>query len=117
MFKRWSRKLFSSLVACSLVGCGTVQNLRMAEADRPVPYGGVSADLRNCEKSFDPPNLPHGWFPGEMIFAGAFQVAHAGLCLADVPFSAVGDTLTLPWTTAKPASNALAHEPAPSSLR
>jgi len=65
--------LASALLASTLCGCGTMNN--MTKGDRDV-YGGVRQDAQNVNNG-------------------------KTAALIDVPFSAVGDTLTLPFTAVK----------------
>lgn len=80
-------------------GCGTVWNLRQTAARKVVPeeppdapmdriYGGVRADWSEFKRlKYDPesPYLGPGTFLPPLI---------------DLPFSVIGDTLTLPYTLA-----------------
>ena len=68
------RKLLGGVIlAATLCGCGTMDN--MISGDRAV-YGGVRHDFQNVSSG-------------------------KAAALLDVPFSAIGDTVTLPVTAAK----------------
>jgi uncharacterized protein YceK len=67
------------LVLASFLGCGTIDNL---EEERK-PYGGV---VRDCLCTVH----------GNWLFVGPEMPAPMGLI--DIPFSVVGDTVTLPIT-------------------
>lgn len=68
------RKLLGGVIlTLSLCGCGTMSN--MSTGDRGV-YGGVRQDFQNISSG-------------------------KGAAWIDVPFSAVGDTVTLPFTAVK----------------
>ena len=68
-----------TIVLASLLGCGTIHNL---ETERK-PYGGV---VRDCLCTVH----------GNWLFVGPEMPAPIGLI--DIPFSLVGDTVTLPIT-------------------
>ncbi len=73
------RKLFGGMIlAATLCGCGTVDNL--TNGDRQV-YGGVRHDFQNVSSG-------------------------KTAALLDVPFSAIGDTVTLPVTAGKALTTA-----------
>jgi uncharacterized protein YceK len=84
----------AAMVTCTMVGCGTVQNLQSGEC---ASYGGVAADLGVCQNIQEGKIGVEGWVPGEWVFLGAVYCCR----IADIPFSAVADTLSLPWTLAK----------------
>jgi uncharacterized protein YceK len=84
----------------TLSGCGTVTNLN---SNSPIPYGGVEADLDRCKNVWEP-NLPHGWFPGELVLVTVAQAAIFSFNVLDLPASAIGDTLTLPFVGNVPVS-------------
>jgi uncharacterized protein YceK len=84
-------------LAISSGGCGTVRNLQQAVGPKDVPemppdapmkrvYGGVRSDWSELAGWQRDPEAPH---PGTYLSA-----------LIDLPLSAVGDTLTLPYTLA-----------------
>lgn len=85
-------------VAGLLSGCGTVANLAVGARDgwkNARIYGGVRRDVQSAEDW-----LAHSWIPLEKMelqqdLGSAVGVGLVGL---DVPFSAIGDTLTLPIT-------------------
>jgi uncharacterized protein YceK len=79
------------LLVCALMGCGTVTNLNSGQS---VAYGGIAHDLHVCRNIQEGKIGVEGWAPGE----GVLLVACYAIHLADAPLSAVGDTLTLPWT-------------------
>ena len=72
-----------------LTGCGTLLNL--GEKDSP-PYGGVIMDSKIIAKGV--PMGPFAFFPNFDV-PGLWPLA-----LIDLPFSLVGDTVTLPITAA-----------------
>jgi uncharacterized protein YceK len=77
---------------CALPGCGTM----VAWTDRPAPYGGVRLDACGpallAQAAIPALREEHDKFsPGTNALLGACMVA-------DLPFSAVADTLTLPVT-------------------
>jgi uncharacterized protein YceK len=84
----------SSLLVCA--GCGTFWNIDRSGYGFPSGrcahrvYGGVKIDLdlarRNLQDAFDSEGEP------------VSQCAFAAMMLVDVPLSAVGDTITLPFT-------------------
>lgn len=87
-----------TLVVACVTGCGTINNTIVGTPPAPpneyTPplqvYGGVRSDLRDAFGIGVPP---------PQTFSEA--LGHAGgsvLSLADVPFSAIGDTLTLGQT-------------------
>jgi uncharacterized protein YceK len=71
------------------VGCGTVANLAAPGPVGKVPFGGVKRDLERVDQA------THG-----VPEAGSHPAAQAALWRADLPFTAVGDTLTWPYTAA-----------------
>lgn len=73
----------ATATALAISGCGTLSNVKDEEGI--TYYGGVSADI---EKANDTDNRPSS----SVVYA-ARQVA----AIADIPLSAVGDTLTLPY--------------------
>ena len=81
----------TALLGLGLGGCGTIQNLAAELHPNPLagalvpstPYGGVNKDLE--------------YAAGSALGGGPFGVPLAAVSLLDVPFSAVGDTLTLPF--------------------
>jgi uncharacterized protein YceK len=86
--------------AWALAGCGTLRNLQGdGQQKTPQVYGGVAADLKSCQDALDlgPPRI-HGWCPGMFVMYRTVQAVRFCGGLADVPLSAVGDTMTLPWT-------------------
>ncbi len=75
--KRW----LTALVATACCGCGTICNLASSD---PQVYGGPEKDIEIWSER----GMPRGQNVGAFAFLG--------LCLADLPVSLVGDTLTLP---------------------
>jgi uncharacterized protein YceK len=77
--------LLSFAATALLSGCGTAANTLwfIPEEGGMRVYGGVRADWESARQSAADPSRPAGplW-----------------LCIADMPLSAVGDTLTLPFT-------------------
>jgi uncharacterized protein YceK len=87
------------LLACFLAGCGTITNLQCADThdkESPRPgrvFGGVSRDVAWAKRCFDGNPSPDS--------SGASfkdQVKGAYYLTIDLPFSFIGDTLTLPIT-------------------
>jgi uncharacterized protein YceK len=79
----------AAATALAISGCGTLSNIKDEEGMSY--YGGVSTDL---EKAADTDKRP----ANTAVYA-VLQIA----ALADIPLSAVGDTLTLPWVYATKA--------------
>ena len=82
----------SVLLIASMAGCGTIANMKGGYiigprvAGYPMPYGGVTLNahrLMECGHHFtsDPMNSGYGIL----------------VLIADMPLSAIGDTITLPW--------------------
>ncbi|MBN9120822.1 MAG: hypothetical protein J0I06_17010 [Planctomycetes bacterium] len=69
----------------ALVGCGTAANFARESPSHATPYGGVQIAVDRFEA---PPGIP-----GALIYSDSARAA-------DVVFSAVGDTLTLPIAVA-----------------
>src|SRR5579871_4117070 len=93
MFHRAIRLLGLAVFALLGGGCGTVGNLRppgesVAGDPEKRVYGGIRSDLDHVQYNLDS-SKPRMLFP--------LAVA---LGLFDLPFSFVGDTLTLPYTLA-----------------
>lgn len=88
-----------ALLTSLLAGCGTVANLVRPgpEDGGKAPFGGVKEDVSGIEKAAN----------GEFA-ARNDQYPHMALLLiyaADLPFSAIGDVLTWPYTMAFTAVN------------
>lgn len=91
MRKARPQSIILALLLCTSSGCGTMFNLTGHEPwlmgpapTRPiVPFGGVDNDLRWMKRGIS----EDGWEPGPIVAAAI-----------DVPFSFVGDLVTLPWT-------------------
>ena len=90
--------IFTLGLLLGLSGCGTMENLRNNKSvvvyqgvplDLPRPYGGVKKDLEACHDIWEK-LPPTGWILTAPII-------RSGCRLIDVPFSAVGDTVTLPF--------------------
>ncbi len=94
-----------------LAGCGTAANLGgvMArsgpEGRRPnethvpwttIPFGGVAQDL---QYSAQQSALAAKRYAEGSIYLGAEELIWSSAVLVDVPFSLVGDIVTLPWAT------------------
>lgn len=81
---------FTLLVASTgITGCGTLLNL---QEKAPPPYGGVIMESKIIAQGV--PMGPFAFFPNFDV-PGLWPLA-----LIDLPFSFVGDTVTLPMTTA-----------------
>jgi uncharacterized protein YceK len=92
-------------LACAACGCGTIDNIVGAGTPAADPsvnitphnviYGGVKQDAEYAWQQLNPVGI-------SAIFSGPFFFEtglYHGLCaIVDIPFSAVGDTLTLPIT-------------------
>ena len=93
-----------------LCGCGTMANMR--DADDPackdwddiVPrrsvYGGVRIHALQVWVMSVGPIVDGELSPVLGVAAGVAQLPLTFLSLADLPLTALGDTLTLPWTIA-----------------
>lgn len=82
-----TRAIAFGVLACALAGCGTVANLYSLSGNREV-YGGVqhaADDVREMARRDD--GVPCPWLVWPLL-------------AADLSLSAVGDTLTLPFTVA-----------------
>lgn len=79
-----------AILANGMIGCGTVENLRNANASSggsvPRIYGGVGAEL---------PILTQPRPETSDAFMHAVLIS---LVCCDFPFTVIGDTLTLPYT-------------------
>lgn len=92
-----ARMLFGviALVATAISGCATMANLDgrdymllgPAHQERPTPFGGVGRDVRWTLRAWQRVESP-----GDCFFAGISSV----ICTVDLPFSLVGDIVTLP---------------------
>jgi uncharacterized protein YceK len=92
------RRAIEAVLAVSafwLSGCGTVQNLQLAkeEGGRAV-YGGVKRSLHNAQE-IDNWNFTMRYLKKDTPID---SLAVAYWRVVDTPLSAVGDTLTLPFT-------------------
>lgn len=96
------------LSVLSAAGCGTMANLTHSNADGgPVPFGGIKRDMAVLDK---PPVEGPG--PVTHRKPQPDQYPHqvlSVLCAVDLPFSLVGDLLTLAYTEAYTTIN----EPVP----
>ncbi len=83
------------LVAMGLSGCGTAANLSGgAQGFRPMQiYGGVLRDVQSAQHW-----VSTNWIEGSDWQQDVGTVVGVGLIGLDLPFSAIGDTLTLPIT-------------------
>jgi uncharacterized protein YceK len=78
--------LILALVGAALAGgCGTIVNLRMPP---PEPYGGVKNDLQQVRTLMG--------FNGDGEYGVYYRSLFGAFLVADVPVSAITDTLTLP---------------------
>ncbi len=90
-----SRRALTCLAAVAtalLGGCGTSLNL---DGDSRI-YGGVVGDFQLARERLAQATNP-SW-PGTPGSSPAWNLTLSALALADVPFSLLGDTLTLPFT-------------------
>jgi uncharacterized protein YceK len=82
-------------VCLGLCGCGTLDNVLPHGQQNMQVYGGVRQDLKTAAESSKTAvrakSLPE--------FADA--AGTGTLSILDTPLSAVGDTVTLPWTASK----------------
>src|SRR5262245_40728221 len=85
----------AAVVACALACCGTMRNL---EGGKGVPYGGVADDLQSCQID-RLGSVTEVWGPVMGVVGAALYCFN----IVDIPLSAIGDTLTLPWTSASNA--------------
>src|SRR5215470_14908210 len=107
----------ASGAACALAGCGTVRNLQGDGGHQtPQVYGGVAADLKAVRDvaNEEPPRI-HGWLPGLVLACHTVRAVRCCRWLADVPLSAVGDTLTLPWVALAELSTTDCATPPPNA--
>jgi uncharacterized protein YceK len=86
-----------AMSALWLSGCGTAYNLcghggRFGDGDKKV-YGGVIKSFNEAKYSVS--GNPFHYLHGVSL---AVFVPHAQSLFVDLPLSAIGDTLTLPWT-------------------
>lgn len=80
---------FASLL---LAGCGTVANLTHTNPDGlKAPFGGVRQDVAGIEGALNGDD-------DDIRLEHVKEVTRAAICAADLPFSAVGDTLAYPYT-------------------
>jgi uncharacterized protein YceK len=87
--RRTGGALAAALLFCMCSGCGTIFNVTGHEPwligpppERPIePFGGVDNDVRWISRGF-PESAPLARVAGAI----------------DMPFSFVGDLITLPWT-------------------
>jgi uncharacterized protein YceK len=84
----------AALALSALGGCGTVDNLK-TDAKHPSPslYGGVFFDTHAAQVCVEPDREGEhrSWRTGIQAAEGAYAL------LIDLPLSAVGDTLALPY--------------------
>jgi uncharacterized protein YceK len=99
--------ILPGMLALALVGCGTVRNLG---SEKPVPYGGVSSDVKLCGTALEGNVGVHGCPPllGMTILTGAFCCG-----VVDAPLSLVGDTLSLPYLVASEFKRGMAESDRP----
>ncbi len=92
--RRWAT-VCTAGVLVSQAGCGTVLNMGAGTCpirDHPIIYGGVGIDVEYLATQ----DFPLGFL----------------LALLDLPFSLVGDTLTLPWSVAATVTEGMRNSPA-----
>ena len=91
MRQRVFQRLFVAAVTFFMGGCGTFANtLWLADFEGGKrPYGGVRADWEMAHEAIDRFPEPSG---------ANLCLCTAVLCGIDLPFSAIGDSLTLPLT-------------------
>jgi uncharacterized protein YceK len=129
MAKSTTSTAMALVVAITLSGCGTLQNLNNVEhpsaldhLDRAA-YGGVQRDIEVTRQVFRGQALP----PDYNSVQQALTCCFAGVYLVvDLPLSAIGDTLTLPVTmsqnssqngqTAGPSIPEVAKSPPPKNI-
>jgi uncharacterized protein YceK len=100
-----ARRISAGLALLALLtgGCVTAANtvwLTPDEGGKRV-YGGVRADLKSIETAAT--GSTGMWVGGEEVRDRKRQVGRLLFLALDLPFSAVGDTLTLPYTLASEA--------------
>lgn len=80
-----------------LAGCGTtLNNLSGMGADH---YGGVKGDIKLINQGMEQAGLLFVDPPFHLLVLGkCFFVAAGAFAVVDIPFSVVGDTLSLPYT-------------------
>jgi uncharacterized protein YceK len=98
MARSGSAAALAILAAAWLGGCGTMANLseEFGPAEKKV-FGGVRLDASYGTGYAAYPNHSEGFVYS--VYAASTACAMA----ADIPLSAIGDTLTLPWTLTAPA--------------
>jgi uncharacterized protein YceK len=84
MIRRSWTIAFVAFVVVAPVGCGTVKNFR--DSGKREPFGGVRDNLENIEYNADRSHIR---------MCPRWTIA---VCAVDLPFSFVGDIITLPWT-------------------
>ena len=89
------RVLAIGMLLLALTGCGTVQNFTDGWERKTRPYGGVK--------------IAAAQFSGDLVAIAMMWPFYA----ADVVFSAVGDTATLPVTVPLAVANAINHRSRP----
>jgi uncharacterized protein YceK len=93
MLNRGTQVALALLMCGVTAGCGTASNMDAART----PFGGVGDDLHVCRNIVDGKGLGHmadaSYPPIALMICGIFCFE-----IIDIPFSAVGDAITLPWT-------------------
>ena len=90
--------LLAAAAACALGGCGTLSNVGPGDCGAHSPkkvYGGVREDAAAVVEYGQ--KVGGASNPGEAASTAALGLYFLAV---DMPLSAVGDTLTLPWTIA-----------------
>lgn len=112
--KRASLAAALTLVILILSGCGTIANFGGKGWANTRIYGGVLTDVKSAENWIDARPISNE----SELQRDVGTVVGTGLIVLDVPFSAIGDTLTLPitipaaiWGTPAGGANVSRKEP------
>lgn len=98
----------SAMILGAVIGCGTLENVTGGPRDLdgfPLPgqgvraYGGVRVYLDQIARSWhNAPSLQDDPKGGGPVVAGMEALVAACILAIDLPLTAIGDTLTLPYT-------------------
>ncbi|HEY7312521.1 MAG TPA: YceK/YidQ family lipoprotein [Gemmataceae bacterium] len=101
-----------ALAAMYLIGCGTAANLSggLQGWRKSQIYGGVRRDVKSANQF-----IADNWTGAADIQQDVGTVVGVGLISLDVPFSLIGDTLTLPITIPAALMGGSAAPPPPAA--